>query len=580
MHLPAIAAALLLALNWVLAASLSSVAAPGSSDSAETVAEQMVEVVEAAPAPSSGLSQGSGDEKAATQVYEGDPRQHLPTGSPGPGGAPPAGEVVGVEAGRIDDVPASVGSSGYSDLAEAGVHADAVAALDSIAVFADTECAPGRFCPNEPVERWVMAVWLGRLAYGLTSPGADSSTFSDVGSDDWWGGYVEELVGSGVTRGCATQPARFCPDRPVTRAQMASFLTRAFGFQPAGPAGFIDTAESSHRADIDALAAAEITRGCSLEPLRYCPSRAVTRAEMASFLARTVGLVPIVGSTPGPGGEAPAGEVDGSALERFLGLDLVSRYTTHHDCCNARAHNIQLMADLVDGVVVPPGQRFSINRHVGKRTLEKGFQEAGSLLFGNIVETPGGGVSQFVTTLFNAALWGGYQIVFHQPHSSYFDRYPMGNEATVSWPDIDLIIRNDSPAEMIILADYTPTSITVHLFGDNDGRAVAGDWMDGGERVEVLAPGGAQARMVTVEVSEPIDPVEPPGTLLRPNSDLEQDERNTVQSAANGWTMWVSRAISQAGDVTTRRWWVDYRPRQEIVEVHPCVIEDNCDPES
>ena len=100
---------------------------------------------------------------------------------------------------------------------------------------------------------------------------------------------IDALFAAEITTGCGTEPLRFCPDRAVTRAQMASFLARALGLRPAISAGFADVdARSVHAASIDALFAADITQGCSSEPLRFCPDRAVTRAQMASFLIRSL----------------------------------------------------------------------------------------------------------------------------------------------------------------------------------------------------------------------------------------------------------------------------------------------------
>ena len=71
----------------------------------------------------------------------------------------------------------------------------------------------------------------------------------------------------------------------LTRAQAAAFLVRAFNLPPGRDAGFEDVAPGSvFRSYIDSLAAAAVTRGCAVAPARYCPNRAVTRAEMASFL--------------------------------------------------------------------------------------------------------------------------------------------------------------------------------------------------------------------------------------------------------------------------------------------------------
>ena len=121
-----------------------------------------------------------------------------------------------------------------------------------------------------------------------------------------WLPHIERLAELEVTTGCLVIPLRFCPDRSVDRAEMATFLERAFDLEAADPAGFADTAGNFHEANIDALAAARITAGCASEPRRYCPDQPVTRAEMATFLARALGLVEIPGPAPEP--DDPADE--------------------------------------------------------------------------------------------------------------------------------------------------------------------------------------------------------------------------------------------------------------------------------
>ena len=114
--------------------------------------------------------------------------------------------------------------------------------------------------------------------------------FDDVDDDAWWAPYTGRLAELGVTTGCATEPLRFCPNRPVTRAQMATFLVRAFNLQPGPSAGFADTS-GTHESNINAIAAVGITTGCSTGPPRYCPDKPVTRAQMATFLARVQELI-------------------------------------------------------------------------------------------------------------------------------------------------------------------------------------------------------------------------------------------------------------------------------------------------
>jgi len=187
----------------------------------------------------------------------------------------------------------AVGSTGFSDAGNAGVHQATVESLTRQGIVEGTECAPGLFCPREPLPRWVMAVWLVRVLDGTDpAPTADSG-FADVGVTEWWAPHVRRLAELGVTGGCATGPARFCPDRPVTRAQMATFLTNAFDLAPGPSAGFSDVSPSSTHADaINALAAAGITGGCARAPARYCPQRTVQRAHMATFLYQAVALQP------------------------------------------------------------------------------------------------------------------------------------------------------------------------------------------------------------------------------------------------------------------------------------------------
>lgn len=104
---------------------------------------------------------------------------------------------------------------------------------------------------------------------------------------------IRWIAEQGITAGCSQEPLRYCPNKPITRAQMASLLARALDVEaPRQPAGFTDVdASSVHGANIEALFAAEITTGCSQQPLRYCPDRVITRAQMSAFLYRARDLI-------------------------------------------------------------------------------------------------------------------------------------------------------------------------------------------------------------------------------------------------------------------------------------------------
>ncbi len=138
--------------------------------------------------------------------------------------------------------------------------------------------------------------------------------------------------------------------------------------------------------------------------------------------------------------------------------------TTHHKCCQNRVTNIHRIADIVRGAVIKPGETFSVNDYVGQRTIAKGFVTDGVIYNGELTEDVGGGVSQFATTLFNAALFAGLDFGEYQSHSLYISRYPKGHEATISFPHPDLQIVNTSKYGVLIWPTYTDTSLTVHLY--------------------------------------------------------------------------------------------------------------------
>lgn len=138
--------------------------------------------------------------------------------------------------------------------------------------------------------------------------------------------------------------------------------------------------------------------------------------------------------------------------------------TTRHACCQPRVSNIHRIADLVRGAVIPPGGRFSVNEFVGRRTIEKGFVADAVIYDGVLTQDVGGGVSQFATTLFNAALYAGLEFGEYQSHSLYISRYPKGHEATISYPHPDLVVENPTEYGVLIWPEYTDTSITVRLY--------------------------------------------------------------------------------------------------------------------
>jgi vancomycin resistance protein YoaR len=152
--------------------------------------------------------------------------------------------------------------------------------------------------------------------------------------------------------------------------------------------------------------------------------------------------------------------------------------TTRHACCEGRVTNIHKIADIVRGHVILPGDTFSVNEFVGKRTKERGFVDAPVIYNGTHAHDIGGGVSQFATTTFNAAFFAGLDISQYQSHSLYISRYPRGREATISWPAPDLKIMNSTPYGVLLWPTYDGASLTVHVYSTHFVDVEAGPTTD------------------------------------------------------------------------------------------------------
>lgn len=298
------------------------------------------------------------------------------------------------------------------------------------------------------------------------------------------------------------------------------------------------------------------------------PGTLIDPDETAAELARIAPSTLRTGTLPFAEGVEP--EIRTEDLEALGITHLVSQFTTYHACCQNRVSNIHLFADTVTGAIVLPGETFGLNAHVGERTVEKGYLLDGTIVQGELVETVGGGVSQFATTFYNAVFWGGYEDVTHRPHSFYFSRYPEGIEGTISWPLPELEFRNDDDQAVLIVTEYTDTSITVKFYGDNDGRTVVGDQSRGLTHLDVIDEGGPNARIVTADVSGRFAFSEPESIEYRPNPDIPIGEQDEIQSPGEGWTVVVTRTIEENGAERVEEWTVRYRPRRQIIELHPC----------
>jgi hypothetical protein len=154
-------------------------------------------------------------------------------------------------------------------------------------------CGPNLYCPEDPVTRAQMAVFHARgiNGAGFIPPAATGNVFADVRAGAFAANYIERLFADGITAGCGG--GNYCPNDSVTRAQMAVFLLRArYGadyLPPPATGIFADVPVGSFAdAFVEQLAAEGITAGCGNG--NYCPDDPITRAQMAVFLVRTFAL--------------------------------------------------------------------------------------------------------------------------------------------------------------------------------------------------------------------------------------------------------------------------------------------------
>jgi hypothetical protein len=191
---------------------------------------------------------------------------------------------VAVDNSTFDDVPAT-------SLFWAFIEKIAAAHITS-----GCSASPPLYCPGETVLRQQMAAFLCRAA-GKAPLDNPTPTFADVPRTNPFFGYIERLAdaaswgGTAPTAGCQVSPTRlFCPTAPVRRDQMAKFMLAAMGQQPAACTGFFSDVQSDNPfcGYIEKLRQLGVVTGCAAG--LYCPSRNVTRQEMAVFLAKGFGL--------------------------------------------------------------------------------------------------------------------------------------------------------------------------------------------------------------------------------------------------------------------------------------------------
>jgi len=227
-----------------------------------------------------------------------------------------------------------------------------------------------------------------------------------------------------------------------------------------------------------------------------------------------------------------------------MGIDRrMSTYKTYNAGTADRITNLRLGVQELDDTLVPPGATFSLNEAIGERTVERGFRPAPVIIGTEYAEEIGGGTSQVATTAFNAAWEAGVQITERNPHALYISRYPLGRDATVYWPSLDLKFVNDTKHWILVKGFAEPDGIRVSIYG--------------GEQRRVESSPGTKSTTGSARVEKVKDPTLPKGKTV-------VEEEGTPPSRTS-----VIRTIyGENGKLLrTETWTTSYKSEARIVRV-------------
>ena len=206
----------------------------------------------------------------------------------------------------------------------------------------------------------------------------------------------------------------------------------------------------------------------------------------------------------------------------------IGAYTTKFNPADeARVHNIRAAADAINGVLVAPGEVFSFNTVVGPRSKEAGYLEAPVVVEDELVPGVGGGICQVSTTLYNAVLLAGLDIVARANHSVAPAYVPVGRDATVAYDYIDLRFRNDGSSHVMLASQVGKDSVTVKVYGN--------------------APSDRKV-IIETEIEERI----PPGVVRREDMSLAAGQEVIEDEGTWGYVVSVYRIIKVNGVETSR----------------------------
>lgn len=257
--------------------------------------------------------------------------------------------------------------------------------------------------------------------------------------------------------------------------------------------------------------------------------------------------------------EAPA--VQDTASGADLGIvELVAAHTTYfYGSSASRIQNIEAAAKSFHGVLVAPGEIFSMGDYISDISLENGFAEALIIYGGRTIKGVGGGVCQVSTTLFRTVFFAGFPIIERTPHAyrvSYYEMTASGSvdnnlaglDAAVFFPLVDFKFQNDTPYWLLMetYVNVAARTITWKIYSTSTGRSV------------------------TWETSGPTNTVSAPQPIFEENDELKGNEIKQVDYAAEGADVHVVRTVWQNGQVYfTDDFRTHYEPWAAICQYGP-----------
>lgn len=158
-----------------------------------------------------------------------------------------------------------------------------------------------------------------------------------------------------------------------------------------------------------------------------------------------------------------------SELLSHIRVNQIGDYATYFNSNNKeRSHNIVLASEAINNHVVFPGETFSFNKVVGKRTKEKGYMRAPVIVKGEFSEDIGGGICQISSTLYNAVDKAGLTITERYSHSKRVAYVPSGRDATVSWYGPDFRFTNNYNQPILIRSNVYGGTVRIAVYSSDD----------------------------------------------------------------------------------------------------------------